>query len=384
MIWIYSLFTLLLLLLVVYAVLILLYRKWFMRMHTYQVPAGFTPATRFTVIIPARDEEENIGNCLQTILGQQYPASLFEVIVIDDHSTDGTAAIIQQLQQTHTNLRMLNLAALLKGQQLNSYKKKAIEMAIAQSTGDWIVTTDADCAVTPYWLQNYAAYIQEHNPVLVAAAVVFSNTGSFISIFQCLDFISLQGITAAAVSAGFHSMCNGANLAYHKESFYAVGGFRGIDNIASGDDMLLMHKIKQRFPGKIGYLFAPAAVVSTAPMPDWKRFINQRIRWASKADKYNDKGIFWVLVLVYLLNFCLLFFVLTALYSKWMILVWLWLIVVKTLIELCFMMPVARFFGQQALLNWFALMQPFHITYTVVAGWLGKFGKYQWKGRTVK
>ncbi|WP_158559133.1 glycosyltransferase family 2 protein [Deminuibacter soli] len=353
-------------------------------MKLYAVPAGFVPATSFTVIIPARDEEDNIGNCLHTILQQQYPSHLFEIIVIDDHSTDNTPVIIEQLQQTHNNLRMIKLAEVLKGQQLNSYKKKAIELAIGQANGEWIVTTDADCAPAAQWLQYMAAYIQQHQSVFVAAPVVFNNTGSFLSIFQSLDFMSLQGITAASVSAGFHSMCNGANLAYHKKTFYEVGGFKGIDNIASGDDMLLMHKIKQRYPNNIGYVFAPEAVVSTAPMPTWKRFINQRIRWASKADKYNDKGIFWVLVLVYLLNFGILFFVFTALYSKWMLLVWLWLIAVKTLVELTFMLPVARFFKQEGLLNWFALMQPFHITYTVVAGWLGKFGKYQWKGRTVK
>ncbi len=384
MTWINVLFALALLLLAVYAVLILLYRKWFNRMQPFVVPGNFIPATRFTVIIPARDEENNIGSCLTAVLQQDYPSGLFEVIVIDDHSTDGTVGVIQQLQHLHGNLRLIQLAEVLQGQQLNSYKKKAIEIAIGESTGDWIVTTDADCEPTSAWLKNYAAYIQQHQPVLVAAAVMFKNTGSFISIFQCLDFMSLQGITAAAVSAGFHSMCNGANLAYHKATFYEVGGFKGIDNIASGDDMLLMHKIKQRYPDKTGYLFARAAIVATAAMPDWKRFINQRIRWASKADKYNDKGIFWVLVLVYLLNFWLLFFVFTALYNKILLLVWLWLVVVKTLVELCFMVPVARFFNQEKLLNWFALMQPFHMAYTVIAGWLGKFGQYQWKGRTVK
>lgn len=384
MIWIKVLFALILLLLAVYAVLILFYRKWFNRMQPFTVAADFVPATRFSVIIPARDEEDNIGSCLAAVLGQDYPASLLEVIVIDDHSTDGTVAVIEKLQQTHTNLRLIKLAEVLQGQQLNSYKKKAIEIAIGQSTGDWIVTTDADCEPTSQWLKNFAAYIQQKQPVLVAAAVLFKNTGSFLSIFQSLDFMSLQGITAASVSAGFHSMCNGANLAYHKKTFYEVGGFRGIDNIASGDDMLLMHKIKERYPDKTGYLFTRAAIVTTDPMPNWTRFINQRIRWASKADKYNDKGIFWVLLLVYLLNFFMLFFVLTALYSKTMLLVWLWLIAVKAMIELCFMMPVARFFRQEKLLNWFMIMEPFHMAYTVIAGWLGKFGKYQWKGRTVK
>ncbi len=384
MIWINALFAFLVLLLAGYAILLYWYRKWFMRLQPFAVPETFTATTRFTVIVPARNEEDNIAGCINSVLQQNYPQHLFDIIVIDDHSTDNTAGVVRNLQQQHPNLHLIRLEELLGGKPLNSYKKKAIELAIGRATGDWIVTTDADCSFTTEWLLSYAAYIQQYQPALVAAPVIFHCSGSFLSIFQSLDFMSLQGITAAAVSAGFHSMCNGANLAYNKKIFYEVGGFSGIDNIASGDDMLLMHKIKQRYPDKTAYLFAPQAIVQTAPMPDWKSFYNQRIRWASKADKYKDKGIFWVLLFVYLLNFGLLVLFCIAVCKPWLLLFWLWLILVKTLVELSFMLPVARFFGQVKLLNWFALMQPFHITYMVIAGWLGKFGKYQWKGRQVK
>jgi len=213
---------------------------------------------------------------------------------------------------------------------------------------------------------------------------MFAKNGSFISIFQCLDFISLQGITAASVSAGFHSMCNGANLAYSKAAFTAVNGFKGVDAIASGDDMLLMHKIQKQFPGKIGYLFTPGAIVLTAPMPDWKSFINQRIRWASKATSYQDKRIFWVLLLVYLFNVYLLVLPFVAIFYPPFFAYWLLLLLGKTVCELGFMKPVSRFFSLGKILWWFPVMQPFHILYTVVSGWLGKFGKYEWKRRIVK
>ena len=178
-------------------------------------------------------------------------------------------------------------------------------------------------------------------------------------------------------------MCNGANIAYRKDVFYEVGQFAGIDQIASGDDMLLMYKIKQQYPNKLGYLYSREAIVTTAPMPDWKSFLNQRIRWASKADKYQDKSIFWVLSLVYAVNALLfvLFFVGLFIENGWWN--WLALVIAKTLIELSLMIPVAKFYNQLPALQWFAIMQPFHITYTVIAGWLGKFGTYQWKGRKV-
>lgn len=372
------------LLLAVYSGLILQYRQWFRRLQPFNPGPGKRSQTRFSIIIPARNEETQIGNCLAAIFSQSYPAALYEVIVVDDHSTDQTAHIVTRLQQTHPNLKLISLAAHLGGHNLNAYKKKAIELAVAASTGDWIVTTDADCKVKPDWLHLFDQYIQQQDPVFVAAPVMFTTTGSFLDTFQLLDFISLQGITAAAVSAGFHTMCNGANLAYRKDVFYEVGQFRGIDQLASGDDMLLMHKIKEKYPDRLGYLFTQEAIVTTAPMPDWKQFFNQRVRWASKAEAYQDKGIFRTLALVYALNACLFVWALISLFTWSGGMTWCLLILVKTWVELSFMLPVSRFYGHPRALFWFLPMQPFHITYTVIAGWLGKFGSYQWKGRKVQ
>ena len=163
-----------------------------------------------------------------------------------------------------------------------------------------------------------------------------------------------------------------------------VEGFRGIDKVASGDDMLLMHKIKKRFPGRLGYLFSPEAIVSTAPMPDWISFFNQRIRWASKAEKYDDKSIIAVLVLVYFYNLSLLGVGIAGIFDSYLLLLFAISLVVKTATELLFMHPVAAFYGEKKLVWWFPFMQPLHIVYMVVAGWLGKFGSYRWKGRKVK
>ncbi|MBL0146916.1 MAG: hypothetical protein IPP48_15550 [Chitinophagaceae bacterium] len=224
--------------------------------------------------------------------------------------------------------------------------------------------------------------------------VAINNCNSFIEIFQALDFMTLQGITAAAVHKKIHSMCNGANLAYTKKAFSTVNGFAGINSIASGDDMLLMHKIYKQTPAGIAYLKSAAVIVQTTPVNTIAQFFNQRIRWASKADKYDDKRMLPVLVVVYFLNAMLLLLPIVALvnnmhyslfninYSLWQL--WFVLIILKTIIEIIFLIPVAKFFSKQSLLFLFPLMQPFHIIYTVIAGWLGKFGSYSWKGRQVK
>ncbi len=243
-------------------------------------------------------------------------------------------------------------------------------------------------------MQTIATFYQEKKPSFIVMPVAINCSNKFIEIFQALDFMTLQGITGASVHKKFHSMCNGANLAYTKKAFNTVNGFAGIDNIASGDDMLLMHKIFKQDANAVLFLKSKEVIVQTQPVHTIKEFFNQRIRWASKADKYDDKRIFGVLVLVYFFNVLLLALPFAALLKNIQYLMlnaqcsrlelWLFLLLIKTIIELIFLYPVANFFGKKKLLWWFPLMQPFHILYTVIAGWLGKFGSYKWKGRSVK
>lgn len=365
-----------------YGLLILQYRKWLLRLKIFIPKNQSGILNSFSIIIPARDEGKNIGACLNSILQNNYPKKNFEIIVIDDFSTDDTASIVNWFSLKHGNIRLIQLKDILQ-EHINSYKKKAIDTAIGQASFDWIITTDADCTAGKDWLRLINAFIIEKDPVFIAAPVLFTHPGGFLSLFQSLDFISLQGITAASVSAGFHSMCNGANLAYKKESFFAVDGFKGLDDIASGDDMLLMNKIKKQFPGRTGYLYNPGATIQTAPMTTWNNFLNQRIRWASKATRYEDTQIFLVLLWVYLLNVYLLAILFASFFIKYLIIYWLGIVLFKIFVELLFMYPAAKFFARQKQLWWFPLMQPFHIVYTVLSGLLGTLGTYKWKGRKV-
>ncbi len=370
-------------LLIIYLLLINLYLFWFSRLKQFNPKENLKPLTCFSIIISARNEAENIGACIQSILNNNYPKELFEIIVADDFSNDATPAIVESLMQQHSNVKLVTLSKIID-QNINSYKKRAIEICIAQSRFDWIVTTDADCNIPKQWLSLFDAFIQINKTVFVAAPVMFICEKTFLSVFQCLDFISLQGITAASVSAGFHSMCNGANLAYNKKVFYEVDGFKNADHIASGDDMLLMHKVKAKHPSSIGYLFNQSAIVTTAAMPDWSSFINQRIRWASKATNYKEPKIFSVLLLVYFMNLSFLILFILCCFNPPLFYYLLVFILTKALFELPFMYAVSKFYSLQRIMIWFVLMQPFHIAYMIISGWLGKFGSYKWKGRKVK
>ena len=367
------------LLLFCYLVLLLLYRLWWSRLEPLHVPAGFEPITTFSIIVPARNEEKNIEACINSILHLNYPAHLFELIVIDDFSEDETAALVNK----YPTVQLIQLKDHISSP-INSYKKKGIETGIGHANHEYIVTTDADCTVPVNWLRNFAFIIQNKRSVFISAPVAMNDESTFLQLFQSLDFLSLQGITAASVGAGVHSMCNGANLCYSKEAFEQVEGFKQVDHIASGDDMLLMHKIYKKFPGLVHYCHSAESIVLTQPETTVKRFFMQRIRWASKADKYDDKRIFVVLLLVYGLNFCMLASALAGFVDHTLWLLFLAAFFFKTVTELWFLLPVAAFFQKQELLFWFPVAQPFHIVYTVIAGWLGKFGQYKWKGRSVK
>src|SRR5690606_32320876 len=120
--------------------------------------------------------------------------------------------------------------------------------------------------------------------------------------FQSIDFMTMQGITIASNRLQLGNMSNGANFLFSKEAYLAVDGYKGIDQKASGDDMMLMQKIAQTFPDSIDYLFDKKAIVDTPVQPDWASFLNQRIRWASKADSYPQAKMSMVLLLVYLFN----------------------------------------------------------------------------------
>jgi poly-beta-1,6-N-acetyl-D-glucosamine synthase len=354
-----------------YALLILYYRRAWIAASLYlDEPENLI--TRITVVVPARNEEDNIGNLLSALEKQTYPRELFEIIVVDDDSTDKTAAIVQQFKNVKLIPRQKgNIAA---------YKKKAIETGIEVARGDWILTTDADCLPPSGWLSTIASFIQKKDTVMVVAPVVYEKKKSLLDIFQSLDFLALQGITGGRS----HTLCNGANLAYKKTVFNEVGGFGGIDELASGDDLLLMQKVKKVYPDKIFYLKSKEAIVSTRPPQSWKEFIRQRVRWASKSGAYTDKKMIASLALVFFLDLDFLVLLVAGFFciQYWVYFLGLW--VLKSLVEYSFMIPVTNFFGRRYLLPWFFFLQPLHIIYIVFIGIRSRFGSYIWKGRRVK
>lgn len=355
-----------------YAVLILFYFHQWKKTPEYQ-PA--LPADVFvSVVIAARNEETTLPLLLQDLGAQDYTLSKFEVIVVNDFSTDGTASLAAGLP---LHFRMIEPAC--KPDQ--SSKKKAIATGVAEAKGKLIMVTDADCRVGKKWVSTMASFYRDTGASFIAAPVKYSYRPSLLQALQVLDFITLQGITAASVASRFHTMCNGANLAYPKRIFEKVNGFAGIDKIPTGDDMLLMHKIWKQGPEKVFYLKSKEAIVSTAPMQTWREFFNQRRRWASKTLVYDDRRILAVLGLVLLLNLLPLVLAIAGVFQPVFFLYLLLFLLVKAIIEWPFVFSVAKFYNQEKLMCYFLFLQPLHVFYTFFVGIWSQLGTYNWKGR---
>ena len=335
--------------------------------------------TKVTILIAARNEAERIHLTIEDILAQEYPKHLLEVIIVDDHSTDDTAAIIAGYADQGITLMKLN-----EDKPLNSYKKKAITEAIRRSSGDLMVATDADCRMGSKWLSSIVNYYQSQDLVMVSAPVTFFEEKSVFELMQTLEFSFLIGIGAAFIGNGRASTCNGANLAYRKDVFNEVGGFAGIDDVASGDDELLLQNVAVRYPGKIGFLKQTEAIVYTHAKPNLKEFLQQRKRWASKFTKYKDKKIvaigmcFWLFNVSILLNACLGF------YDVYFFKLFLTQFLLKYLFEAIYLLPVTAFFKRGYLVSLLIITIPAHVIYLIMMGLVGSNKKYQWKGREVK
>ncbi|MFD0939831.1 glycosyltransferase family 2 protein [Pedobacter boryungensis] len=337
--------------------------------------------TKVSILIAARNEEDKIGKTINDLLAQDYDKSLTEIIVIDDHSTDKTAQIIASYSDQGIKLIQLNEA-----NALNSYKKKAIQTAIGEATGALIITTDADCRMGPNWLKTIVNYYETNNYKMISAPVAYFEEKSFFERIQTLEFSYLIGLGASTIGNNNPSTCNGANLAYERKAFFDVGGFKGIDDLASGDDELLLHKMAALYEGKIGFLKNKDAIVYTHAKPTLIEFIQQRKRWASKSTRYKDKLVIVLGISIWLFNLSIIINALLAIVfpageSLWFLL---FQLICKIGIELIFLNNVTNFFKRKQLLVLLPIMNILHIIYFVYIGIAGNFGKYNWKDRMVK
>ena len=367
-----------------YALLLWLYVHW-IKIPTFElVPrASNLSLPSLSIVIPVRNESATLQALLQDLAEQTAytDGAPYEVIVVDDASTDNTAQIVRDFQRTASySVRLLSLeiAPDFRG----SHKKAALRQAIDVAQGEIIVTTDGDCRVGPRWLSIISHFFAQHQPVLLSGLVTFHRTQSVFERLQTVEFASLIGTGAACLRAGHPTMCNGANLAFSRQAFYEVGGYEGSLHIPSGDDEFLLQKLARRYPHRVAFLKQPDATVSTCAQPSLTAFYQQRKRWAGKWKLHQNYFVAALAVFIFAYHLSVILVSVSTLVGQYPWPVLIIQLFPKVLLEYFFIKSVLTAMRKPLRFPYFLLMQLIYAPYAVFFGMRTNFGGYTWKNRT--
>ncbi|MFD1062978.1 glycosyltransferase [Winogradskyella litorisediminis] len=339
------------------------------------------PKMRFSIVIPFRNEAENLPKLLKSIENLNYPKSHFEVILVDDESEDDWKTVLDTVRQKSWNTRTDNIRIISNYRTSNSPKKDAISSAIIVAKHDWIITTDADCVLPKYWLDTFDERIQLKKPIAIAAPVRFTGESSFFNRFQIIDTLSLQAVTIGTFGIKKPFMCNGANFAYSKKAFQSVNGFEGNNSFASGDDVFLLQKFIKSDKTKVEFLKSDKAIVTTTVASNFSEFIQQRMRWASKSVGYTSLFSKLLGLLVLVTNFLMVALIPFCLFCLLSFKSAVLLFLLKSCIDLLLIFKTARFFTQGPVMLSYPFVSLLHPFVTVFVALKAPFSSYYWKGR---
>jgi len=337
-----------------YLILLLGIYRGLRKINSYNITSE--PLEFVSVVIACRNEQHKLLVLLDGLSNQDYPLHLYEVIVVNDNSTDKTF----ETASSYTGKLSINTL-----NNSGTGKKKALETGIRAATGKLIITTDADCSPGKKWLRTIASFYESNKPDLIICPVQLSPMKGFFGKFQELEFLSLQGITAGTAINGNPILCNGANLAFTKES-YLKHSENLHHEIASGDDVFLLYSIKKEPQSKILWLESTYALITANSSPTLKSFINQRKRWISKSSSIKD---FYTIVLgivtfvTILLQTVLLF---AGILDPVFLTLFLIILALKSIPDFLILKNTTARYGKENLMKWFLISQIIYPYYVLV------------------
>lgn len=323
---------------------------------------------KVSVLIAARNEENNIERLLKSLYNQTFAKDLFEVIIIDDSSKDNTLLIVENFIKVNNDINLKILSAEKEG------KKFAISQALHLANNELVIVTDADCVLKTTWIESIVNFYKEKKCKMILAPVLLSPAETFFEKIQVLEHLSLIGSTAGSANIGFPVMCNGANMAYEREAALEVEKFRKDFNIPSGDDMFLMEQFVKNYGHQsVKFLLSKSAIVETKTCKTVSEFFRQRRRWVSKTKAYTSWKILATafIVLFFNLSIVSLFvssFFIPALWSLYFLLT-----LLKFFIDLPLLKNITSFMNQSGLLKWtlpLEFIYPFYAVFTAISGML--------------
>ena len=339
---------------------------------------------KFTVIIPFRNEAENLQELLSSIYRLNYPITHFEIILVNDESQDNSIEIINTFIPKSNLKNSASITVIDNLRRTNSPKKDAISSAIKKAKYDWIITTDADCVLPKYWLDAFDEFIQSNNPICIVAPVCYQNPNTFLDRFQTLDFLSLQGATIGGFGIKENFLANGENFGYKRCVFLEINGFTGNENIASGDDIFLLEKFKKLNIKEVSYLKSDLATVTTKPVCNFESLIQQRLRWASKTSHNPNWFSKFLGLIVFLGNFACILMFLLMLFQILNVRTAVALLVIKFGVDFLLLFKTSRFFKQESVLLSFLSSSILYPLFSVAVVLLSFFNSFEWKDRGFK
>ncbi|WP_422359314.1 glycosyltransferase [Reichenbachiella sp.] len=354
-------------------VLLLLLWLWHAKKFPVVFPKGHTDVFA-SVIVPVRNESQHIERLIRSIFNSSFTSSSFEVIIVDDHSQDGTKSIVKSLQMEYEGLNYTQLPEKQEG------KKAAITFGVSLAKADLIVCTDGDSEVTEHWLDDHKRAFTSGVKLAFGPVKLFNAKKSRWIDMLNIELAALVGVGAATMKIGKPTMINGCNYSFSKEVFEGIGGFEGNEHIASGDDEFLLRKIHRAYPYNIKFLKA-ALVKSEAP-ESWKGFYHQRRRWASKWKLHQDKFSMIVPVLLFFLYGVWSWMIIDAAFT--VNLLGVYILGAKFMVDYIFIYSVSKAQDNRVSLISFALLQIIYPFYVVFFGVASNFGAYTWRDRIHK
>jgi len=346
---------------------------WFI-LSTFESEHENSNGVTISVVIAVRNESSNIENLLKQLVNQSYDNRYFEIIIVDDHSTDNTIQLVNRFKSENSNIKIGLVTASGEG------KKNAIREGIATSSAQLIVTTDGDCKVVRHWLQSIVNYYVSSGCKLILGPVVYENEKTFLQQLFSLDFASLVASGAGSAGAGLPLMGNGANLAFSRDVFNAVNS--NTDKFASGDDVFLIHNVTRKYGAKaIGFLRSKDGIVSTLPPVNLTDFLRQRTRWASKAVGYRLVWPVIVPLTVFLFNLLLFIMLFGSLWFPWLLPVYFLIIITKFVIDAPLVFSFLSFTEKTNLKPLLFLMEFIYPVYIIISAIASFLFRFEWKGR---
>lgn len=334
---------------------------------------------KWSILIPFRNEALNLSSTLDSILNQSYPNKYFEIILINDHSSDQSTAVIETLIQSAAECQI----HLIHNKGFG--KKAAIDTGINFCQNELIITTDADTTRTIDWLKSINQYFSDKNLQILSGPVLqIPKTDNAFHFFQALDYIGLCGISLVAGNRGIFYNASGANLAFRKNFYSNTLEQRKDAAIASGDDIFLVQQVKNK--QDIYFAKDQNLVVYTGTESTWLQFIAQRLRWGSKSFNYSSLKIpaLWSLpVLVSYLLIILFIFALIKGRQIWFGL-FLFGFTIKFVADFA-LLKVTNDYFKKPRFKYFLIAEFIHIYYLIeLSIRIIFFRRYKWKGRLIQ